>query len=224
MILFIVPRYHPNMTPWLNVLNDAGYDVGMIVSHETGLDGKLYVEPCVLDEDSSAYDQIRTVIGSRKVDLIIHRSNKNTNAFLIKAIKEICKQYKLKSVRYTQRPVAIKRDLFSPFVWLKDLYVKTFIWQEELEITPHRGVERGLLRPKVIPFNLPVAINQYTQSRNYHGGVNGRVIMVGKMDVERKRHMWLLAALDEIGFRGELTLVGASPRVKKKKKKRLSVL
>lgn len=202
-IIFVLPRYHPNISAAIKGLQDAGHNVFILADTEEKLENHASIAPYVPDENGRRFRDLHKVIADFRPDLVVIRESGR----LSKVVSLLCTIRGIETIGYELRPY------FSQFSCLRN-YLSAIRRGRPLKyFTPVLGreaQEKVAAGAKYIP--LPVESIDGLIERTYVPSSKVRILCVAKLAQPRKRHLLLLEALSKISkdFSFELMMVGDS--------------
>lgn len=200
-ILFVVPRFHPNLFFATRALQQAGHQVHLFANRALGDEDHSHLTPHVFGAQPS-FAEIRKAMAAIGPDLVFLRNAVGLNREAARAARKL----NVPAWRYNQTAVTTPTPVWGQVqTWLKGL--------PQRRVTPVRGLDRTAPpapNAHYLPWPVerldPGTVPPPQDSRL-------RVLAVGRLGEPRKNHLALLQALDQAKLfdRVALTLVGAKP-------------
>lgn len=204
-VLFLVRRFHTNMIPMVDALQQHGHSVAIICATREVIEDYTLLQPEVINPNDIDHLKAENIIRRLKPTIVVIREL----ALGFKLIVQQGVNKKAKVVLYNQAPyfrqsgfTFFKKDVQSLYRrWKQGYPLKT--------ITPVRGFQGNT--PKLLTkfFRFPMSTSDNIAHRQYFANNQISIICVGKLAVPRKRHIWLLEALEELHIPCKLILTGA---------------
>lgn len=206
-IFFVVHRYHTNLYFVVKALKNAGHELKIIVPeieiYNTLIEDRSLIEPIKIKESELSAKYIYNFLKAQKPDLLILRYFEGK--WILFSL--ISKLLGIKRVTYNQIPYYNQNWLKAK---LKPYKVRLFRGQPLKRFTPVKGAN-GFKEGNTtyVPFPIEPLVQISDRKYNTSGAV--RILCVGKLGQERKRHIFLLDALESINVKCCLTIIGADP-------------
>lgn len=203
--MFIVPRYHTNMIPLVSGLQQFGYNTHIVAHRALNGEDHSLVKPIVIKSKEISLVDAEKIISNICPTYIIIRELKYGFPRIVRAGM---KNGAL-AVYYEQWPL-----YFNGFKGVfRQIYIsayKALYSAPKKRITPVLGDIGGMKSKNtfLVPFPAPV-LN--ADNRAYFSNNQITVLCVGKLSMSRKRHIWLINALDEIEGDCQIIVVGSGP-------------
>lgn len=193
------------MISMVEALQDQKYKVNILAAYkEEGEDYSL-VEPLIIDPVSLSKQKAKEIATHIKPDIVIIRETKGG----FKRVAKCAKSLGSEVIFYDQKPHFRKPGLFY---WIRDVknMIKRYLTTgAKKRITPVLGIKNGVPRVGSEFFYFPMKIRDGAKNRTYLKNGYPTILCVGKLAVPRKRHIWLIDALEEIEADCELIIAGA---------------
>ncbi len=206
--LFVVDFIHTNMLPVVSALRGGGVVV-TVVCRTPGIAGPhLEVAPIVLDPDRVTADDVAGLLDDLRPDVIVQRAR--CGRFPLFA--RLGARRGILTVFYNQAP-ALRRRGARHAADDAARFIGRIVHRLPMRrVTPVLGPKDGhsTIRSRHLPF--PMAVADAAHHRDYFRGGHVTIACVGKLDHPRKRHDWLLDALEQIDVPFRLLIVGTGPR------------
>lgn len=214
-IVFVVKRYHTNMIPMVRSLKAHGCAVIIICSHRESAEDYSDTEPVFIQESPLTFKYARSLLRELEVDLLVMRFCENG----FWKLSFIAKLMGISTVFYDQVPCARDSGFLGYLRDGKNLCVRMIRTASLRRITPVESPD-GLKKSWFSYFfSYPISIGEKSISRGYSKS-SPTVLCVGKLAQPRKRHLWLLQAIEELGVECHVILIGAGNDVDLAPKKR----
>lgn len=206
-ILFLLPRFHTNLHVAVAGLRARGHEVAMYCAEAAPHEDYSDVRPEVLRGEQLGYAQLSARLQALRPDLIVMRQREgHWRRFRWLALRPGAP----KLLGYDLRPYfASTARGERPQGWLRSLREG----RPARRMTPVlRNARSGRhVDPRAFYVPLPVAAPAEAAGRGYAPEGVLRVLCVGKLAAERKRHFLLIEALQQLpSLPFELTIVGSS--------------
>lgn len=207
-ILFMVPTYHTNMLSMTQSLKQAGHSVAVIVAKTENFQNYKFYKPLTLaaiKNDPSKVD----VLPFEVADIILVRDQDPNMLEIAHSLAGPA----TKMYNYNQKPLRRQRGvsrLIKDLKRLRTLQLKGVPLQGICPVDHHYSIENRW--PKKLltrSFNFPVFDYPDHPVLNISNNHRLQVLMVGKLAQPRKRHFWLIKALQSSGIPCDLQICGA---------------
>ncbi|MBS0123859.1 glycosyltransferase family 4 protein [Thetidibacter halocola] len=200
-LLFILPRFHTNMWFAVRQMLRDGHEVKFLVNFSARGEDHSLAEPVVMGRYPSRAE-VEAAVREFDPDLVIIR-----NAWAIsRRAARVARRMGRPAVLYNQIPLSQRTSLVRRVeLWWKGLPAR--------RITPVRGLG-PVVRPDPLATYLPWPVAPLPVTAVRPAGQDRlRVLLVGKLGMERKNQTALIDALarSDLAGRIDLTLVGALP-------------
>ena len=211
-ILFVVPRYHTNMIPMVDALQSFGHRVKVVTQYAGPCEDYSLLHPHVIGEQPISRYVVHDILKDFKPDkLIIRGYSENFIRF-----SKSARSAGIQTVFYDQEPFRISLRNLDRFVIQMIFAIRRIVCCLPLSrITPTPGGKDGTRFPKSRFFYYPMKTSEEARERLYTPNGYPRIICIGKLAAPRKRHDWVLKALEELDCDCKLTIAGASYNMKK---------
>lgn len=202
-ILMLVGQFHPNLTEWVEAFYEYGHTVEVIAPKIGVNEDYRRLRPRVVpdDIDRPNAERIAEEIGA---DLVIIRHAKIGYRKILKAARRRGARGLFYDQDHYLRPLTLRtafRDVQRA--------VKRLVLGLPLRgITPSKGIS-GCPRLWVDWVKVPMPVAGWVHGREYFSGGVPTVLLIGKLAHPKKRHLWVLRALEEIGSPYRLLVAGA---------------
>lgn len=214
-ILFLVRRYHTNMITMIESLQQAGHTVAILVSEKEIIENYDLLIPA---EISNPFNLQKTCAGLPfdSPDLVILRERSEPMIRIALHFRE--KGAKL--IHYEQHKLRREKGLKSIIKDLKRLRSKQLKGIPLHQITPVEyeddRIAKKPLKFLTQKFAFPILPNSSAESIGIKHSSSKpiEVLMIGKMAQPRKRHFWLIQALESCSVKSRLTICGAGNDLK----------
>ncbi|MCP1673964.1 glycosyltransferase involved in cell wall biosynthesis [Natronocella acetinitrilica] len=202
-VLILVGRFHPNLTEWVEAFRLAGDDVTVITGGDS-VNRVERVKPRIVPENAVSQSEAEAIAREIRPDLVIIRSKEDSYRRIVKAAKGLG----AKAIYYDQRAYLRKKG-FKPFH--RELR-KAF--RRFRQGHPRVGITTTLGKGEVPRLwrhwiHVPMPVPDDIERRPYFKDGLPTVLMVGRLANEKKRHLWVLQALEESGHPYRLLVAGA---------------
>lgn len=210
VILFVVHRFHPNLSFAVRSLLDDGNCVHLIVpdsaDYKSLPEDHSRCKPMMIKAEELSLSFILGIFNKLKPDIVIHRHHKGKwKLFYFASL--------LRSVRcitYDQNPQTGDNILEQYFRVARRL----LRMQPVKKITPvlNRGRPGKFSEPfsKYVPFPI-IPHERNSLDKQYRDDKTIRFLCVGKLGHKRKNYFQAIEALESVGGNVSLTIVGAGP-------------
>jgi glycosyltransferase involved in cell wall biosynthesis len=208
--LFIVSRYHTNMVPMVEALQTYGHVVHIVSRYIGPNEDHSLLFPIVPPAPKFDGLYVNSILEKCNPDCIIIREiSDGFSEFSRQGIKRGCRVF-----LYNLAPFQSEKSFLSLLFNAKDILQamkrKFCKGLPMIRLTPVFGVKNGMTKPLTKYFPLPMRIDSNAYQRKYFQNRIPSILCVGKLAHPRKRHIWLIDALEEISLDCSLTIVGAS--------------
>ena len=189
-ILFIVHRFHTNLYFPIKSLILKGHQVEMFVpkitEYEMLIEDHTFIKPQKIESSKLTVKKIYILLKKMKPDLILQRHFENRWVLfsLISLLLGI------KRVTYNQGPY-LNNDLIK--IYLRPFFKRLFKGRPINRITPVKGINGSTKEPfsTYIPFPIENLVDE--KQRQYIPKKIIRVLCIGKLGQERKKHLLLFS-------------------------------
>jgi len=209
-IVFLVRRYHTNMIPMVESLLQAGHEVSIMASTREVIEDYTILKPIELTKPFDA-DRACGSLPFQQPDLVLIREKSDE----MLQIASKFEYHGARLIHYEQKPLRRQKGWNQFITDMKRLRSNQLKGVPLNLITPIDYFDSILQnQPKKLltqKFNFPV-YTPTTPSKTIETGQRSRlihVLMVGKLAQPRKRHFWLIDALESSGVSCRLTICGA---------------
>lgn len=202
-ILFVVPRFHTNLTAAFMGMLAAGIKASVVSSRTELIEDHTLIEPIVVPKAKASWSLLTALLNDISPDVIVLRNagRLSWRIHLLARLKGI------PVIGYQLRPVSRPRSVGR--LALETLWSGLPIWR----FSPVKGLKRDGNRQDPYVRYLPLPVHNSAPGVRHNTGPEGplRVLCVAKIAQPRKRHSLLLDALDKLDGRVDfrLTLIGA---------------
>jgi len=205
-ILFVVPRFHTNLSAAVDGLVAAGVEVSIVCCRSELIEDHSRIEPLVISREGASWIAIARLLNDISPDMIVLRYSKGVSW----KVFWLARLNNMPMLGYQQRPVNSPRGMLRlayETVW-QGLPIRRF--------SPVRGLKQNGLRDdrhaRYIPLPVPQAAHDAERTVYIDGPL--RIICVAKITQPRKRHMLLLDAIEKLVEQHDcsLTLIGADTK------------
>lgn len=204
-VLFLVTRFHTNLIPWVEALLQEGCPVRMLCKKKGATEDYSTITPEIIEPENFDAEKAQSVVDSFCPDLVIL----NDKSECFKALAKIAERQGAKAVLYEQRDYYRKPGPRGVMKDLKRISRRVRGGLPLLAITPSVGDPNGAQRHFAKHFHVPMRPRIELKEREYIKAGAPRIICVGKVAHQVKRHVWVIDALEELQFDCELLIVGA---------------
>jgi len=201
-VLFLVPRYHTNMIAIVEGLQQAGHSVAMICLRRESVEDYTFLIPHILG-DNFTQDDAKDLIRDMRPNLVLCRPEEHGHDTLA----WFARRQGCKVVQYDQssstRPDGLRALLKDIALTASRVLRRGALWR----MSPNTGRqgERPCLWTRPYPFPMHTNADEDAQDSN---GVDLTILFVGKLSMARKRHTWLLDALENVEKPAKVIFVG----------------
>jgi len=201
-VLFLVPRYHTNMIAIVEGLQQAGHSVAMICLRRKSVEDYTFLIPHILG-DNFTQDDAKDLIRDMRPNLVLCRPEEHGHDTLA----WFARRQGCKVVQYDQssstRPDGLRALLKDIALTASRVLRRGALWR----MSPNTGRqgERPCLWTRPYPFPMHTNADEDAQDSN---GVDLTILFVGKLSMARKRHTWLLDALENVEKPAKVIFVG----------------
>ncbi len=202
-ILMLMGQFHPNLTEWVEAFYGQGHSVEVVAPKIGMNEDYRRLRPRVVAEDAGR-EEAEVVAEEVGADLVIIRHTKEGYRRILKAARRRGATAILYDQDHYLRPL-------SPRTFYRDIErgIKRVARGLPLRIiTPSRG-DRGRPRLWVDLVRVPMPVPDWAHLRDYFEDGIPTVLCIGKLAHPKKRHLWALQALKEIGHPFRLLVAGA---------------
>ena len=202
-LLFIIGRLHPNLTQWVAAFEQEGWSVSVLVGRES-VNRVESVKPRIISPDQIDAKMAASLIDEIQPDLVVIRSKDEGHRRVVKAAKA----RGAKAIYYDQRSYLRPSGFRALYRELRKAIRRARQGHPRVGITTTRGVGdvpklwRHWIR---VPMPVPESVN----SRDYFREGVPSILLVGRLANDKKRHLWVLQALEEFGGPYRLVVAGA---------------
>ena len=205
-ILFVVPRFHTNLSAAVDGLVASGVEVSIVCCRSELIEDHSRIEPLVISWEGASWIAIARLLKDISPDITVLRYSKGVSwkVFWLALLNN------MPMLGYQQRPVNSPRSMLRlayEIVW-QGLPIQRF--------SPVRGLKQNGLRDdrhaRYIPLPVPQAAHDVKRTVDASGPL--RILCVAKTTQPRKRHMLLLDAVEKLVEQHDcsLTLIGADTK------------
>jgi len=202
-ILMLVGLFHPNLTEWVEAFHSYGHEVVVIAPKTEKNEDWRRIQPRVVSEQVSRAEA-EEIASEINPDLVIIRHKKEGYRRILCAARKkgaVAILYDQDEWLRPLTPRALYRDV--------ERAVKRLVVGYPLRgITPTRG-NKGSPRLWMDWIRTPMPTPEGARSRKYWCEYKPTVLMIGKLAHPKKRHLWVLQALKDIGKPFRLLVAGA---------------
>jgi len=201
-VLFLVPRYHTNMIAIVEGLQQAGHSVAMICLRRKSVEDYTFLIPHILG-DNFTQDDAKDLIRDMRPNLVLCRPEEHGHDTLA----WFARRQGCKVVQYDQssstRPDGLRALLKDIALTASRVLRRGALWR----MSPNTGRqgERPCLWTRPYPFPMHTNAEEAAQDST---GVDLTILFVGKLSMARKRHTWLLDALENVEKPAKVIFVG----------------
>ncbi|MCC5811242.1 MAG: glycosyltransferase family 4 protein [Ectothiorhodospiraceae bacterium] len=202
-VLIVIGRLHPNLTEWVEAFRQEGHSVTVIVGRES-VNKVERVQPRIIPPDEIDQAAAQKIVDLIQPDLVIIRSKDEGHRRIVK----VAKKRGAAAIYYDQRPYLRPRGFRAVRRELSKALERAWIGHPRVGITTTRGkgdVPR-LWRHWV---RVPMPVWEGAEQRPYFRDGVPTVLLVGRLANQKKRHAWVLNALEEFGGPYRLLVAGA---------------
>lgn len=202
-VLILVGRFHPNLTEWVEAFRSAG-DVVEVIAGGEAVNKDARVTPRIVPPEDVDRAMAERLAAEVAPDLVIMRNKERGYRRVVRAAR----RRGAATIYYDQRAFlrprgwsALRRDVGK---------VLSRAW----EGYPRVGITPTLGRGEVPRFGrhwirMPMPVAEGAEEREYFRDGVPSVLLVGRLANRKKRHLWVLQALEEYSGPYRLTVAGA---------------
>ncbi len=205
-ILFVIPRFHTNLSAAIDGLVAAGVEVSIVCCRSELLEDHSQIDPKVITGDAASWNAIAGMLDDISPDMTLLRYTKGVS----RKVFWLALFRKIPMLGYQQRAVNNPRNMLR-------LAYETVVQGLPMQrFSPVRGLTHNGVRddPHARYIPLPVAQARHPVKRTVDTGGPLRILCVAKITQPRKRHMLLLDAIEKLVEQHDcaVSLIGADTK------------
>lgn len=202
-VLILVSRFHPNLTEWVPAFRDTGWSIEILVGRES-VNRVERVTPRIIPPDTIDRCRARTLAEEIRPDLVIIRSKDKGHHYIVHEAR----RRGARAIYYDQRPYLRARGFTG---WRRDIKKALHQLQQRYPLkgfttTRGKGEIPRMFRHWV---RVPMPLAEDADAREYFIGGVPTVLLVGRLANQKKRHFWVIEALEAAGLPYRLLVAGA---------------
>lgn len=205
-ILFVIPRFHTNLSAAIDGLVAAGVEVAIVCCRSELIEDHSQIDPQVITGDGTSWKAIAAMLDDLSPDMTVLRYTKGVS----RKVFWLALFRKMPMLGYQQRAVNKPRNM------LRLAYETVMQGLPMQRFSPVRGLTQNGTRDDPLARYLPLPVPQARApiKRTVDAGGPLRILCVAKITQPRKRHMLLLDAIEKLVEQHDcvLTLIGADTR------------
>ncbi len=204
-IVIAVTRFHSNLTSWVKAFQSRGHRVAVLVVEYGPSEDHSVITPERMDLKKLDGEAAGRLVARLQPDLLILRHKDKAMRHLVAASR----RSGAKTLFYEQLEYLRPAGLGSAWHDLGRLQRRWVRGYPLRSITPSMRSREGVPRFMARFFHFPMQPYPGASERPYCPDGRPRVICIGKLARPKKRHLWAVRALEELGRPYQLTIVGS---------------
>ncbi|MDF1614766.1 glycosyltransferase family 4 protein [Desulfurivibrio dismutans] len=202
-VLILVGRFHPNLTEWVAAFRQEGWSVSVIAGGGA-VNRVQRVEPRIIPPKTVSETLAKQIAEEIQPDLVIIRSKSHEFRRIVRAAR----RRGASAIYYDQRPYLRPAGIRGFYREVRLAFKRARLGHPRVGITTTRGqgdVPRLWRHWVRVPMPVP---DRVTERPYFRDGIP-TVLMVGRLANKKKRHLWVLDALESFGGPYRLLVAGA---------------